>query len=106
MILKKQPTLLEQHTQAMKDSQMVSNSLTDMIEKLHRKEVTPEDLRPYFEMCQRKDQQLLDIEATIRREHIRTLDVSSQPSPPPTPDLEVNISLAIRYLTEIKEKTA
>jgi hypothetical protein len=76
-----------------------------MLEKLHRREVTSEDLRPYFDMCQRQDQKLLDIEAIIRREKIRTEDALPIPYIDP-PGLEINISLAIRYLTELKEKAS
>jgi hypothetical protein len=56
-------------------------------------------------MCQRQDQKLLDIEAIIRREKIRTEDALPIPYIDP-PGLEINISLAIRYLTELKEKAS
>lgn len=105
-MLKKQPTLHDQHAWAMKDSRSAHTALSAMLEQMYRGEVTAEDCYPFFDMCQRQDQKLLDIEAIIRREHIRTMDASVFPAPPPTPDLELNIALAIRYLTELKEKVS
>ena len=99
-MLKRNPTIHDQHAWAMGDSRNAHRALEAMLDKLYRGEVTPEDCRPFFEICQRLDQKLLDIEATIRREHIRTLDTSAHPAKEDR-QLEVNIQIAIRYLNEM-----
>lgn len=101
--MKKQPTLYDQYAWASRDSRSAQDALSHMISQLEKKEASLEDCRPFFDLVQRMDQKLLDIEATIRREEIRMLDVSKYPAKL-DPQLEVNISVAIRYLREMQEQ--
>lgn len=102
--MKKQPTLYDQFAWASRDSRNSHLALEAMIKQLEEKQVTLEDCRPFFDMCQRMDQKLLDLEAIIRREHIRTMDVSQHPAPPASPQFELNVSCALRYLKECMEE--
>ena len=85
-MLKRNPALNDQHAWASRDSKNSHLALEAMIKQLESKEVTLDDCRPFFDMCQRADQKLLDIEAIIRREDAsgnagRYLNVPLRPNP-------------------------